>query len=202
MQTKLYIFDMGGVVVHNAAIISDMAASMHISADDFFIGAGSDPKVTHTSPYHLGDVGALMRGDIDSAAFWSNFSHRTGISVRGNPWYDFFNPELNNETAALIQDLRSKGLRVVCGTNTLDVHYQKHQERGDYRIFDEVYASHLMGVIKPDGGFWRYILEKETAAPAESFFTDDLEENIRAARELGIRAEVFLSAEELGRVVF
>jgi putative hydrolase of the HAD superfamily len=198
MQTKLYIFDMGGVVVHNAAIISAMAESMHISAEDFFIGAGSDPLATHTSPYHLGDVGALMRGDIDSAAFWKNFSRRTGISVRGNPWYDFFNPELNHETVALIQELRSKGLRVVCGTNTLDVHYQKHQERDDYRFFDEVYASHLMRVIKPDSGFWRYILEKEKVVPEESFFTDDLEENISAARGLGIRAEVFRDAGELG----
>jgi putative hydrolase of the HAD superfamily len=194
---KLFIFDMGGVVANNAAIISVMAQSLGISEEDFFLGADSDPAVTHTSPYHLGDIAAFMRGEISSAGFWENFSERTGIAVRGDPWYDCFRPELNNETTALITGLREKGLRVVCGTNTLEPHFRRHNERKDYRFFDKVYASHLTGIIKPDPEFWRFILKEESAPPEETFFTDDLEENITAAKALGITAHLFTGAEEL-----
>jgi hexosaminidase len=198
-QRKLFIFDMGGVAVRTEAITPLIAARLGISEADFFRGAGSDPTVTHTSPYHLGDIAALMRGEMDSPRFWSNFTARTGIAVDGDPWYDFFDPILDEGTAELIRKLRSSGGRVVCGTNTMDAHYRKHLERGDYMLFDEVYASHLMGIIKPDAAFWRYILEKENVPPDAAFFTDDFEENIHTAEKVGIHAHLFISAEDLKR---
>jgi putative hydrolase of the HAD superfamily len=200
-MVKLYIFDMGGVVAHNAAIVGAIAAHLGISEDEFFRGTGSDPAASHTSPYHLGDISAIMRGEIDSAQFWNNFTRRTGIAVPGDPWYDFFYPALDKGTTAIIAGLRSRGCRVVCGTNTLEAHYRKHREQGDYSVFDTVYASHLMGLIKPDPAFWRFILEKEQRRPEEAFFVDDLEENIRAAKTLGLNAHLFDGAENLGRVL-
>ncbi|GHV94271.1 hypothetical protein AGMMS50293_05910 [Spirochaetia bacterium] len=198
---KLFIFDMGGVVVHNVAIVSLIASHLKISDADFFRGAGSDPEASHTSPYHLGDVGAIMRGEIDSPRFWNNFTQRTGIGVSGDPWYDFFDPVTDEGTVEIIRRLREKGHRVVCGTNTLEAHYRKHQERGDYSIFDAVYASHLMRIIKPDAAFWRFILEKENALPEAAFFTDDLEENIRAAKKLGLIAHLFMSSEGMAATI-
>ena len=188
---------MGGVVAGNVAIVSMIAAHLGISEDDFFLGAASDPKLTSTSPYHQGDVAAIMRGEIDSERFWSGFTGRTGIVVSGDPWYDFFNPEPDKGTVSVIARLRAAGRRVVCGTNTLAPHYRRHGERGDYSVFDAVYASHLMGIIKPDPAFWRLILEKEKVRPEEAFFADDLEENIKAAEKLGLCAHHFTGAEGL-----
>lgn len=185
-------------MVHNAAVVGLIASSLGIGEDDFFRGAGSDPGAA-TSPYHLGDVGALMRGEIDSHLFWERFTGRTGVNITGDPWYDFFDPVPDGETMALISRLKVRGHRVVCGTNTMDAHYRKHQERKDYSVFDEVYASHAMGIIKPDEAFWRFILKKEKVRPDETFFIDDLEENILAAKKLGITSRLFTSAENLTR---
>ncbi|MDR2258328.1 MAG: HAD family phosphatase [Treponema sp.] len=200
-KAKLFIFDMGGVAAHNAAVIPAMAEKLGISEDDFFRGAGSDPGAAFTSPYHLGDIGALMRGEINSRRFWDNFRERTGRAVRGDPWYDCFDPRPNRETAGVITGLRNAGLRVVCGTNTLEAHYRKHRERGDYGIFDAVYASHRMGIIKPSPEFWVYILNQEQADPGAAFFTDDLEENTEAAEKLGIAVHLFTAAEGLAAVL-
>jgi putative hydrolase of the HAD superfamily len=117
------------------------------------------------------------------------------------PWYDYFDPRPNRETAAIITGLRNAGFRVVCGTNTLEAHYRKHRERGDYDMFDAVYASHRMGVIKPSPEFWLYILNQEQADPGAAFFTDDLEENTEAAEKLGIAVHLFTGAEGLGAVL-
>ena len=85
MSIRLFIFDMGGVVTANVQCIPDMAASLGMSEADFFRGAGSDPEaatraVAPTSPYNLGDLGALMRGDIPPDRFWAAFSARTARS--------------------------------------------------------------------------------------------------------------------------
>ena len=197
MPAKLFIFDMGGVVAKNVAIISLIAARLGISNDEFFSGAASDPLVRHTSPYHLGDVAAIMKGEIDSEAFWKNFTARTGIAVTGNPWYDFFNPSLDEEVVEIISGLKKGGCRVVCGTNTLDAHYKRHTERGDYSVFHAVYASHIMGIIKPDPAFWLQILDSEKFKAEEAFFIDDLEENILAAEKLGLKTHLFTGGEGL-----
>ena len=188
---------MGGVLACNVAMTGAIASHLGISEEDFFKGANSDYKATHTSPYHLGDIGAIMRGEMDSQRFWSNFTQRTGLSVSGDPWYDFFNPALDKGTLAIIDRLKANGHRVVCGTNTMEPHFRKHNERGDYSVFDFVHASHLMGIIKPDTGFWRFILEKEKVDPSEAFFIDDLEENVIAAKKTGLHTHHFMNAEGL-----
>jgi len=188
---------MGGVVAFNVSTTGLISAHLGISEDDFFLGAASDFRNTYTNPYHLGDVAALMRGEISSERFWSNFSSRTGIAVSGDPWDDFFTPSLDEGTVGIITRLKNQGQRVVCGTNTIDAHYRRHYGRGDYSVFDTVYASHIMGIIKPYPAFWRYILEKEKVSPEETFFIDDLEENIRAAGKLGLKTHLFTGAEGL-----
>jgi len=202
---------MGGVVASNVAIIKIIASHFGISEDDFFLGAGSDPKATHTNPYHTGDVAAIMRGEIRAERFWANFSRRTGIAIygknstkgyppsspSGDPWYDFFNPVLNKGVVDIITGLKNRGQRVVCGTNTMEAHYRRHSERRDYSVFDSVYASHIMRIIKPDPAFWTHILEKEKVLPEQTFFVDDLEENIQAAEKLGLVAHLFTDSESL-----
>jgi putative hydrolase of the HAD superfamily len=194
---KIFIFDMGGVVASNTGTIPAISAALGISEDAFFRAAGSDPAATHTSPYHLGDIAALMTGALSPAGFWDKFGRASGITVKGDPWYDYFNPTRIDGTISVIEKLRQAGYRVVCGTNTLESHYRKHQERGDYSFFDAVYASHLIGVIKPRAEFWEKILHDEGTSPGEAFFTDDLEENIIAADRLGLKAHLFTDPEKL-----
>lgn len=198
---KLFIFDMGGVVTANVACVPDMAAHLGLSADDFYRGAGSDPRSPHTSPYNLGDLGNLMRGSIRPEDFWSRFSERTGLSVGEDLWGTFFRPEPIPGTYAALAALKARGRRVVCGTNTLSAHYASHTAQGHYGIFDAVYASHLMGEIKPDPAFWRLILEAERCAPEDAFFVDDTAENVRAAESLGLRAHRFTDPQTLAEAL-
>ncbi|TNE62136.1 MAG: HAD family phosphatase [Bacteroidetes bacterium] len=58
------------------------------------------------------------------------------------------------------------------------------------RYFDAVYYSHLIRLRKPDREIYEYVLADAEIRPEESVFIDDLEENVQAARELGIRGIV------------
>jgi putative hydrolase of the HAD superfamily len=194
---KLFIFDMGGVVARNTSIAGAIAAHLRISKREFLRGTSSDYEDTRASSYNLSDIYAITQGKINSERFWGNFTQRTGIAVSGDPWYDLFDPVFDKKTSAIITRLKANGYRVVCGTNTIEAHYRKHEERGDYSVFDAVYASHLMGIMKPDMAFWHFILSKEKVLPSEAFFVDDSEENINTAKKAGLATHLFTDAEEL-----
>ena len=53
-----------------------------------------------------------------------------------------------------IEELKKKGYRVVCATNTEKAHYDYHLASGQYEIFDTVYASLHLKEVKPDAAFF------------------------------------------------
>ncbi|KAK7743157.1 hypothetical protein SLS53_004242 [Cytospora paraplurivora] len=64
-------------------------------------------------------------------------------------------------------------------------------EKMDWTLFDRVFTSAAAGTRKPELGFYRRVLEQIGVAGDKAVFIDDKEENIQAARELGIRGFVF-----------
>jgi putative hydrolase of the HAD superfamily len=189
---KCCIFDMGGVMIrdfHCGPRIREFLG--HPGETDF---SGGDPR--------LGELlGRHCRGLIGEGEFWEAYTEITGERIpphQGSLWGKFFTPRMDGETVELVRALKGRGLRVVCGTNVIDAHFRIHQERGQYSPFDKVYASHLMGVQKPDPAFYTTILSAEGLRPEEAFFTDDLEENAGAAAKLGMEALTYTGADALG----
>lgn len=58
-----------------------------------------------------------------------------------------------------------------------------------------VFSCHV-GEIKPDPAIYRILIERLGCEASEIVFYDDLEPNIRAARELGIRAHLWTGLEK------
>ena len=87
--------------------------------------------------------------------------------------------------------------RVVCGTNTIQSHWENHLERGDYSYFDQTYASNKIGVAKPEPLFFKLILEAEGYLPENTFFVDDKEKNCKAAASVGINTELITTPQQL-----
>jgi putative hydrolase of the HAD superfamily len=180
---KLFIFDMGGVVSRNTNVFIPVAAHLGLPLERLRELAGDA-------------LAGLIAGKISVTEFWGTFSKRSGLEVREDLLARFFHPSQDPEVVALVEELRGRG-RVVVGTNTIDSHYRIHLEQGDYEPFAAVYASHRMGLAKPDPAFYSYILRQEGCSAREAFFTDDLPENVRAAAAVGIRAFAFRGAAEL-----
>jgi len=179
----LYIFDMGGVLACNFNDIPVICDYLGITEEKFFVYTGKNFK-------------KLLDGKIDSNEFWARFSLRYGKKVEEELFGKFFNPGIIQGTKDIIEQLRSDS-RVVCGTNTIDSHYYYLLNQGNYDIFDEVYASNLMGISKPDPNFYRYILKKEGIKPENTIFVDDTEENIISAQKIGINSILFTDSDSL-----
>lgn len=192
----LFIFDMGGVVT-NTFLLTALYNKLNISTQDFFHICKNGPE----------DIWQLFQiGKITTEQFWNNFNQRIESSsdekflnvpkVENDLFRLYFHPSKNLETIELIQNLKKKH-RVVCGTNTIQSHWENHMERGDYSYFNQTYASNKIGCAKPDPHFFELILEAEQTTPENAFFTDDKAENVAAAASLGIHAELFTTAAEL-----
>ena len=173
----LFIFDEGGVMIRNFYVIPAMAAKMGLEEKEL---------VTLLKP----DLAGISGGKYSGSEFWARFAVRTGIAVPEDYFATLFAPEPEPGSFELVADLAQEH-RVVCGTNTIDSHHAINLERGFYRGFHAVYASHIMGRVKPDPEFWNNILAAEKTTPERSFFVDDSKANVEAALTLGIRAVLF-----------
>ncbi|MBR5964814.1 MAG: HAD family phosphatase [Treponema sp.] len=207
---KLFIFDMGGVVTTNASEVRGRAAqALGVSFEEMQAAvaaplegmAGQNAGGNCSQAQEGGLFGALTCGKITEKEFWKAVGDRLGKKIETDFFHLYFHPVMNEEVKKIILGLRKKGHRVVCGTNTIQSHYLNHLSRGDYAIFDQTYASQLMGAKKPDPLFWKLILDAENADASEAFFTDDMEENVKAASSLGIHAVQFIGARELKKAI-
>jgi putative hydrolase of the HAD superfamily len=181
----LYIFDLGNVIITDVDVVPAVCDRLGPRADQFI-----DLYREHS--------GRLMTGEMDSTDFWSLLS---GPPVGEDLLATCFKPKTDHRMVALLRHLRKQGRRVVCGTNTYQSHYDILKHWDLMNLFDRVYASHLIGLAKPERSFYQYIIDSENAAGRRIFFTDDLEENVTAASNCGIDAFLFTGPESLRDVI-
>jgi len=199
---KLFIFDMGNVVAHNVAVEGAAAKATGMSEKEFFEACKYDRAargkiINKKIDIRDADIMTMLsNGEVTTDEFWSEFEKRTGVCVPTDYLGLFFNPVLDGAVVDIVKTLRKK-YRVVCGTNTIQSHYDIHLARGDYALFDKTYASNMIGASKPDVEFWKRIMLGEGVMPEDIFFTDDNEANCAASSSLGIRTFRFTNADDL-----
>lgn len=194
---KRCIFDMGGVIVRDFHIWPELSVYL-----------GFTEKDLHKDVYLHEALHRHSLGEISENEFWSSYRKSTGITALppGIPiganeadslLGKFFHPRIDEPTAEIVKQLKASGMRVVIGTNVIDSHYTIHNNLHQYDLFDKVYASHLMGIAKPDPAFFSYILNAEGIRAEEAFFTDDFIENVNTAAEAGLNAFLYTDASAL-----
>lgn len=190
----LFIFDMGGVVTRDEGFTRRLLNMIQMTSEEFnaAIKGGCYEGVCKRDI-----MLSLSNGAITEREFFDEVERRTGRKINSKALALAFNPVRDKEVASIIHRLRERGERVVCGTNTIECHYMEHIERGDYALFDKVYASNRIGISKPDRAFFKAILTAEETEAKDAFFTDDREDNCFTAKELGINVHRYTNAGAL-----
>jgi putative hydrolase of the HAD superfamily len=111
-------------------------------------------------------------------------------------WTSIFIPGLIVSERLLASLKRNYPLILVSNTNEAHVEFIR-DNYPVFQYFDHLIFSHEVGSLKPDNRIFHAAIAA-AGHPAEAlFFTDDREENIVAARRLGIRGHQFVSEEKL-----
>ncbi|MCI5043187.1 MAG: HAD-IA family hydrolase [Aquisalinus sp.] len=195
MTSRILLFDLGGVLIR-LRIAESLTALSPLNLD--WEGIKS---ILLENPM----IRQFECGQCSRAAFAESFIRDLQLDMTAEAFLaematwpvGFFDGALD-----LLGDLR-QSYSVNCFSNTNEVHWQQHWADQ----FDHPFASHLIGLAKPDPAAFEYVLQKLGAAPEDVWFFDDSRANVAAASELQINAfhtdgfEVLVrKLEELGFV--
>lgn len=110
---------------------------------------------------------------------------------------DFFDgDQVDEELVSFIRSLRPTYLTGMISNAWLET---RHWLENQWRIadsFDHIVISAEVGVAKPDPRIFHLALDGLEVTPLESVFIDDFEENIKAARKVGMHAILFRDPEQ------
>jgi putative hydrolase of the HAD superfamily len=143
----------------------------------------------------------LERGEITEAEFWSRLERHVGYSFDLPRLRALFFERLEPNTTMIefVRELRGRGVRAALLTN--NVREWEPLWRGKLPEIDELFEvvvdSAFVGLRKPDPAIYSLTLERLGEVPPERcVFVDDLDVNCATARELGMEAVRFESAEQ------
>lgn len=107
-------------------------------------------------------------------------------------WNGIFTP--NTEIVPLLDALHGRvRLFVLSNTNALHMAYIRPR-LPVLRLFDRLFTSYELGVVKPDAAIYRRALELAGCDAAQSAFFDDLAGHVQGAEAVGMRGFVFTDA--------
>jgi putative hydrolase of the HAD superfamily len=180
---KLAIFDLANVffVAH---FDRAYAAWAQAAGDD-------DARLART--WAMDDVFARFeRGEITPEQYYEHFRRLMDIDISFDQfvegWCTIFG-DVAMEVVDAMQRLQ-RSMPVVALTNTNIIHQAvwRRQYAEALQHFDAVYASHEIGLRKPEPQSFTHVLAQHDTTATETIFFDDTHINVVAAWELGIHS--------------
>lgn len=192
---KNVVFDIGNVLVKFDW--ADFMKSLGICGDEFERTANAtvrDPDWNEIDRGVLSDEEVLnlfIENDPEMEPvlrkFFSNFKGLLKKFSYTNEW---------------IKSLKSRGYGVYCLSN---MSYKAVRECDDVFDFLELLDGYILScdvkLIKPDKAIYEALFSKYGLVPEESVFVDDLQANVEAARNTGMKGIVFMSPENAEEIL-
>ena len=190
---SVVIFDLGRVLVH-------------IDFDAFPNGLGlrtkaeREPYVNDKSiekfavKYETGKITTNEFLNTLEKIFQGKFSREHILHT----WNEIIGRE-NQAILPIVYDVQRK-YRTAVLSNTSESHWKKAISTAPVvRSFQQYFLSYEIGWMKPDPKIYDSVIESLRVPPGEILFIDDIQENIDAAVEKGMKGIVFTSADQLRR---
>lgn len=178
----LYIFDLGNVIV-------DIDFNRVLGV---WSNLGRVPLANLQSRFHIGEAFEYHeRGEISDEEFAARLCAELDVALSYPQfeagWQAIF-VGVRHETLAIMQQLRQQGERVVILSNTNKLHTQfwPSQYPEVQQSADHIYLSQELGMRKPEARIYQHVLAQEGFSAEQAVFFDDNQDNINAARALGI----------------
>lgn len=185
---RAVLFDFGGVLLRQ-----DWE-----EYDAFNEREGLPRRALQRALYGTEEWRALQTGRISDRATWraaaiASLAEHCGERAEGlfEEWYS--RPvRLHDPNIALAKALRAAGIRIGLLSNAApDLETRITADFGVDIDWDDRVISGLVGLAKPDPAIYRLAAERIGLPEAACFFIDDLDENVAAARSVGMRAHYF-----------
>lgn len=184
------LFDLGGVILnldYNRTI-----EAFKTMGENNFEKMYSQAQQNNTFDY-------FETGKISPNEFRSYLKEFLGSETTDQEINDAWNAmllDLPKERLDFLEELKKK-YRILLFSNTNAIHLKKFreiifEEHGDFdlleKTFHKTYYSHEIGLRKPHGEAFEYILKEQNLSPEEVVFIDDSIQHVEGAKSIGINA--------------
>jgi putative hydrolase of the HAD superfamily len=189
------VFDLGGVLVEYdrqgliAELYPDSATQASVRA-----ALIDHPDWVEMDRGALSEVEAITRAAARSTlpeTEFARFIERLSVAWRPIPG-----------TVELLYRLRARGYAIFCLSNMHPASMAFLERAFSFwDVFTGTVISCRVGLCKPDRDIDDHLLQRYALAAVETFFIDDLESNLTAARSLGINTIRFEDPEQCARAL-
>jgi len=183
-KRPIFIFDFGGVVIkwkNNDPIFDNIAHRYGV------------PRAEMRRVFELA-LPVLEAGDVSMRDFLDEALGKFGkrLAKGDSPdelWSLPFERlvKFRTGTVELVRSLRRRGYLVYLFSNTSTPHAELVRRKGWDRLFDAFLTSYELRSMKPSATAFERALASAGAKPSEVAFIDDKEENVKGAKDYGIR---------------
>ncbi|RZB36686.1 MAG: glucose-1-phosphatase [Desulfobacteraceae bacterium Eth-SRB2] len=193
-QIRVLLFDIGGVLVE----LNDISKLIDLNGDQV-------PVNTLWSDWLFSPAARDFEMGISTKEqFADKYIKENNLPIKRNDFLKVFTqlPKgLYPNANKLIERCRDRYFTASL-SNTNALHWQRlTHEMGIHRMFDQNFASHLTGKLKPDRESFEYVLQSLNCDPAAILFLDDNEINIKGARSVGMIAYLAKGPQETENIL-
>lgn len=177
---KFFVFDLGGVL--SVPMVSKKLYEQikwKVSYEEFldkFNNSEESIKV-HKGEISTKEFFEFLKRYMDDNITLEEFKN---IYVNNNKFF--------NDTIEIIKKLKNLGYKVYLLSNLKEIDYEKFIKHFDISIFNELFLSFKLGMLKPNDDIYQHVINKLNTKPENIYFFDDNKENVEGAIKNGINA--------------
>ncbi|MEV8057533.1 HAD family phosphatase [Streptomyces antimycoticus] len=195
-RRRIVLFDLFGVIARHQrpGALEKMAARCHTSADAF-----TTAYWTHRPPYDAGRHTA--------SAYWTDVLHALSRPADADTIEELRLTDIDSwsrvddRMVTYVRTLRDRA-RVALLSNIPADHADAFLAAQPWlHDLDHMAFSGKIGTAKPDPAAFQHSVVALRAVPADFLFVDDREENVRAARTVGMNGHIFDGQDDLAAAV-
>ncbi len=192
MAVRAVVFDIGGVleVPTDTGLDGRWEQRLGLRPGEFFkrlrqSGLGRDANLGRVSEAEFAQALGRLYG----------LDQPTTEELLVDLW-DWYVGELNSELADYFQRLRPRYRTAILSNAAAGGRREEDRRYGFAAMADVLVYSYEVGIEKPDRRIYETTCQRLGVPPGEVVFLDDLEANVAAAREAGMRAVRFQSTAQ------
>ena len=144
-------------------------------------------------------LSSFEKGECGAIALRNAVEELSSMSINESAFNRAWNAMLVDYKPKRIERIQwlAKSHKLIMLSNTNELHYAFFSQKlkNEYGVsftdlFQNVYLSHEMGLLKPDLEIYRKVLIEQNLNPERTLFIEDTKENALAANKLGIETLV------------
>jgi epoxide hydrolase-like predicted phosphatase len=198
---KAVVFDMGGVLID---LHSDKAGRE--LREQYGLSRHSFARLTRCcfESYPRSVTELAMLGKIETSTYLEAFLRECSVKnperLRANR-LSVVGRE-RKDVLTIVEHLKEAGLKCCVLSNTIALHWERLTSAREYpclELFDHIFASHLIGCVKPENEAFSFVANALKVQMSECLLVDDTPLNVERAKAVGWRGILFCGTAQLQR---